>query len=209
VSDHARDDLHPLLLLTDRSQLPPRRRLREVVAEAVQAGLRAVVVRERDLEDRERAELVYDLRHALDPVDGTLIVAAPAVGRPDGVHLRRDDPLPRSRPALLGRSCHDAAELERAARDGCHYVTLSPVAASASKPGYGPPLGQERFAALTRRARFAGGPAVYALGGVTAANSTGWLDAGAHGVAVMGEVMRAPDPAEVVHALVQATAVVA
>ncbi len=200
-----------LLLLTDRSQLPAGRDLTDAVRAAVRGGARAVVVRERDLEDRERAALVHDLRELLAPVGGTLVVAAPAVGRPDGLHLRRGDPPPRTRPRLLGRSCHDATELARAAAQGCDYVTLSPVASTASKPGHGPALGRDRFAELTRRAGEARGrrPAVYALGGVTPDDAGDWLDAGADGVAVMGAVMRAHNPGAVVEELLHALAVAA
>jgi thiamine-phosphate pyrophosphorylase len=203
--------LPPLLLLTDRSQLPADRGLVDVVDAAVAAGARAVVVRERDLEDHERTELVSDLRKVLAPVAGTLVVAAPTVANPVGVHLRRADPLPRTRPVLLGRSCHDATALARAAAEGCDYVTLSPVASSASKPGYGPALGPDRFAELAKQAGDAHGrrPAVYALGGVTPDNAGDWLAAGADGVAVMGAVMRAGDPGAVVEELLHALAVAA
>jgi thiamine-phosphate diphosphorylase len=202
--------LPPLLLLTDRSQLTDSRTLTEVVADCVDAGLRAVVARERDLEDRERAELVYDLRRVLDPVGGIVVVAAPELGRPDGVHLRRADTAPRDRPALLGRSCHDRDDLARATREGCDYVTLSPVAPSPSKPGHGPPLGADGLEEMTRhpvpspRGEPSRCPAVYALGGVTPDNAPAWTDAGADGVAVMGAVMRAPDPAAVVADLLAA-----
>jgi thiamine-phosphate pyrophosphorylase len=43
---------------------------------------------------------------------------------------------------------------------------------------------------------------VYALGGVTPATAAACLAAGAVGVAVMGSVMRAPDPGAVVRALI-------
>ena len=91
---------------------------------------------------------------------------------------------------LVGRSCHDAAELDRLSTED--YVTLSPVYPTATKPGYGPPLGPPGCAAWPavrragararrRRARPRGPrPAVAA---------------GAAGVAVMGAVMRAADPA--------------
>jgi thiamine-phosphate diphosphorylase len=180
-----------LLVLTDRSQLPPGRRLTDAVAAAVDGGVRAVVLRERDLPPPERERLAGELRAMLDPVHGRLIAAWPALGPADGVHLRAADPMPSDRPLLVGRSCHDATELSGAAADGCDYVTLSPVAASVSKPGYGPALGAERFGAMATRTSLP----VYALGGVTPANAATWIDAGAYGVAVMGPVMRATDPA--------------
>ncbi|MGH3384993.1 MAG: thiamine phosphate synthase [Nocardioidaceae bacterium] len=191
-----------LLLLTDRHQLPAGRRLVDQASLAVEAGARAVILRERDLEDRQRAELAFDLTRLLAEVDGRLIVAAPMLGSPHGVQLRAADPWPRTRPPLLGRSCHNAAEVERARAEAVDYVLVSPVARSASKPGYGPPLGRRAF----QRLASAGGgrPAVYALGGVGPGTAASWFAAGADGVAVMGAVMRADDPGVVVRALLGA-----
>jgi thiamine-phosphate pyrophosphorylase len=121
----------------------------------------------------------------------------------DGVHLAGRDAPARSlslRTGLLaGRSCHDATDVRDAIADAVDYVTVSPVYATSSKPGYGPPLGPDGLRALTR---IAGATRVYALGGVDAAAVTDCLAAGASGVAVMGAVMRADDPAtEVAHIL--------
>jgi thiamine monophosphate synthase len=185
--------LPPLLLLTDRSQLPPGRRLTDVVAAAVRGGVRAVLLRERDLLPSERGQLAEELRAVLDPVLGLLLSASPIVRPAAGVHLRAGEPKPSARAAFVGRSCHDAAELAAALDERSDYVTLSPVAASASKPGYGPALGADRFGALVARTPLR----VYALGGVTPANAATWIDAGAYGIAVMGSVMRADDPTEV------------
>jgi thiamine-phosphate pyrophosphorylase len=189
-----------LLVLTDRSQVPAGRELTDVVAAAVDAGGRAIVLRERDLPASERARLADDLRELLDPVGGVLIAARPATDAADGVHLRAADPMPSDRPDLVGRSCHNADDLAAAEAEGCDYVTLSPVAASASKPGYGPAFGADRFGTLVARTRLP----VYALGGVTPANAATWIDAGAYGVAVMGEVMRAADPAATIAAYLDA-----
>ncbi|MGY1686165.1 thiamine phosphate synthase [Geodermatophilus sp. SYSU D00867] len=175
-----------LLVVTDRTQA--RGPLPEVVADAVAAGARAVLLRDKDLPLPERAELARELRAVLDPVGG-LLVWGGATGAPAGVavHLSAADPVPAARPPLLGRSCHSAAELRRAAAEGCDWVTLSPVAPTASKPGYGPALGTAGLAALAP-----GAPPVLALGGVRPGDVAGCLAAGACGVAVMGPVMRDP-----------------
>lgn len=175
-----------LLVLTDRTQCD--RPLREVVAVAVECGARAVVLREKDLPADERAALATELRTVLDPVGGVLVHGGPA-GFAGGaaVHLSAADPFPEPRPALVGRSCHSAAELASARAEGCDYVLLSPVFTTASKPGYGPTLGVEGFARLQ-----AAGPPAYALGGVGPRDVPGLLAAGARGIAVMGAVMRAP-----------------
>jgi thiamine-phosphate pyrophosphorylase len=93
--------------------------------------------------------------------------------------------------------CHCVAEVEAAA--DADFLTISPVAPTLSKPGYGPPLG----VAGVRAAVEAAGPVpVFALGGVTAKNARSFREAGAYGVAVMGAVLRADDPRAVVAELV-------
>jgi thiamine monophosphate synthase len=172
-----------LLVVTDRTQAAGP--LADVVADAVAAGARAVVLRDRDLPDDERAALAADIRALLDPVGGLLVTAGPAGG--PAVHLAAADPFPEPRPALVGRSCHSAAELAQARAEGCDWAFLSPVFPTASKPGYGPALGVEGFARLRPI-----GPPAYALGGVGPGDVPALLAAGARGVAVMGPVMRDP-----------------
>ncbi|MGR6966773.1 thiamine phosphate synthase [Geodermatophilus sp. URMC 61] len=176
-----------LLVVTDRTQAAGP--LADVLAGAVAAGARAVLLRDRDLPDDERATLASDLRALLDPVGG-LLVTAGAVDGPDhpAVHLAAAEPFPDPRPALVGRSCHSAAELAQARAEGCDWAFLSPVFPTASKPGYGPALGVEGFARLRPL-----GPPAYALGGVLPEHVPDLLAAGAHGIAVMGPVMRDPE----------------
>ncbi|HET7326779.1 MAG TPA: thiamine phosphate synthase [Nocardioidaceae bacterium] len=200
--------LPPLLMLTDRHQLPPGHALREQVARAVEAGVRAVILRERDLDDRARTELARDLARVLTGAGGQLILAAPRLGLPHGVHLRADDPPPRERPAVVGRSCHSEDEVRRARAEGVDFVLLGPVATTSSKPGYGPPLGmaglRELTAAHPSRDASMMQPRIYALGGVDASNAADWIAAGADGVAVMGALMRADDPGRVTSDLLSA-----
>lgn len=176
-----------LLVFTDRSMCPgggDLAALRAVVATAVEYGARAVVLRERDLPAADRARLVLDARAIVEPPGGALITAGPDG---DAVHLSARDPFPAVRPGLVGRSCHDAAEVARAGAEGCDYVTVSPVFGTPSKPGYGPALGLAGLAEL-----IPGAPAAYALGGVRPSDVAGCLAAGARGVAVMGPIMRTP-----------------
>ncbi len=178
--------LPPLLVLTDRTRCAGS--LTGTVAAAVAAGARAVVLREKDLPAAERARLAAELREVLDPVGGLLVVAGvdPA-GTADAVHLAARDPFPAPRPALVGRSCHDRAEVAQAAAEGCDWVFVSPVFPTPSKPGYGPALGPAGLAAL-----LAGAPPAYALGGVGPGDVGACLAAGAAGIAVMGAVMADP-----------------
>ncbi|MGZ4437254.1 MAG: thiamine phosphate synthase [Nocardioides sp.] len=181
----------PLLLLTDRHQLPPARTLVETVAAAAAAGADTVVLRELDLPEPDRAVLAAALAEHVRVVTARTFLPGAA-----GIHLSSvQTGLDGRGVPLRGRSCHGTAEVWRAVSAGADYVTLSPVAASASKPGYGPALDT---AAVRRSVHAAGRVPVYALGGVDEHNAGALREAGVHGVAVMGSVMRADDPARVV-----------
>jgi thiamine-phosphate diphosphorylase len=174
-----------LVVVTDREMAGGCGQLVEVVAAALAGGALTVLLREKDLGREERLELAEALR-AL----GAYVIAAGAdrLGG-DAVHLSSTESAAVAR--LTGRSCHDKAEVMRSKED---YVTLSPIFPSRSKPGYGPALGVSALGMGTKK--------IVALGGIeTPAQARACREAGAAGVAVMGAIMRAADPAAVVRGL--------
>lgn len=197
-------DVPRLLVLTDREQA--RRSLRVTVLEAAAGGAPAILLREKDLDRDRRRRLGTQLSAVTGGLGTSLLVAgdpelAAEVGV--GVHLAADDaPVPAELrdQLLVGRSCHDRDEVTAAVAEGVDYVTVSPVAETPSKPGHGPALGVDGLEDLVAAA---GDVPVLALGGVTPETAGTWRDAGAHGVAVMGAVMRAEEPATVVSALLE------
>lgn len=179
-----------LLLLTDRTQLPAGRDLTQTVRRCVDAGLRAVVVREHDLPEAPREMLVAEVAGVHPAL--TVLTSRRPVGAARGTHLASHQ---RPGTGWWGRSCHGRADVDRAAREGASWVTLSPFAPTASKPGHGPALPPEAYA---------GHPVdVFALAGVTPGNAAAAREAGAYGVAVMGGVMRAERPERVVAQLLE------
>ena len=196
----------PLLVISDRSQA----RLPLIgIAEAVfRGGCRWFSLREKDLPAAERRVLLADLVELGRPF-GALVMAHEDIGAVEavsaaGVHLPAgSDPaaarrrLPRG---LIGVSAHSENEAGAQLRAGADYVTLSPIFLTDSKPGYGPALGLDALAAAAAKAP---GPIV-ALGGITPHNAAACLAAGARGVAVMGEIMRAADPETTIRRLLQA-----
>jgi len=137
---------------------------------ALAAGLRLVQVREKAMAADAYARFVVEvIRRAREHGARVLLNAEPEVAvahGADGVHLgaaalerlaRR--PLPDE--YLIGASCHDAAELARAAELDCDFAVLGPVCTTASHPG-AHPIGWERFAGLVDEAPLP----VYALGGL-------------------------------------------
>jgi len=109
-----------------------------------------------------------------------------------GLHLPADGSALAARAtlgpaALIGKSAHSLDEIEKALDTGADYVTLSPIFASASKPGYGPALGIEGLRKAAARLQIP----IVALAGIDADNAGPCLKAGADAVASMGGVMRA------------------
>ena len=186
-----------MVVLTDRRLA--RRPLVDVIRDAVDGGARWVVLRERDLPAAQRAALAAELREVLAPVGGLLIVSGPDPLGGDAVHLTAAGPYPPPQLPIVGRSCHNEAELARISTES--YVSLSPVFPTPSKPGYGPPLQPHGLARLVRRSPVP----VLALGGIaTPQQAAACRAAGAVGVAVMGAVMRASQPAQLVQELARA-----
>lgn len=188
-----------LLLITDRGLAATAGHdVRDVVEAAVGSGVRSLLIRDKDAPVEQRLAMAGWARSLLGPVGGMVLVSSGPAAAADGVHLSAADPLPVPRPKIVGRSCHDDAELSSASAEGCDYATLSPIFVTPSKPGYGPPLGVEALAQTPLP--------VFALGGITPANAASCLRAGARGVAVMGGVMSAADPAAVATELLDAIA---
>jgi thiamine-phosphate pyrophosphorylase len=182
-----------LLLVTDRHQAAVA--LADIVSDALAAGAGWVSLRDRDLPPAERRALAQRLlaivraRGAHLSIGGDVDLAAEIAA--DGVHLAANASVAAARArlgphALIGVSAHGDADIAAAAAAGADYATLSPIFATASKPGYGPALGVAALAHAARRAL-----PVFALGGITAVRADECLRAGAAGIAVMGEVMRA------------------
>ena len=196
----------PLLVISDRHQA--RWPLEEVAKAVFAGGCRWFSLREKDLPpDKRRALLAALLAMgrrcgavvtAHEDVEAVLAVHAggvhlPSGGSPEAARTR----LPN---ALIGASAHSADEAAALLGAGADYVTVSPVFLTASKPGYGPALGVEGLARIVAEVP---GPVV-ALGGITPANAGLCLSAGARGIAVMGEIMRAVDPQAIVESTLRA-----
>jgi thiamine-phosphate pyrophosphorylase len=187
------------MVVTDAALLKGRDPL-EACRLAVTGGATLIQVRLKAAPAREVLALARALVRALvvpvivnDRVDVALAAGAA------GAHLGQEDPpLDRLRPHvppgfLLGLSVGSAAEAERARAWPADYWSVGPCFATGNKPDAGPPLGADGFARLARLAP--SGTPVVAIGGITAANAGAVARVGAVGVAVIGAVWGASDPA--------------
>ncbi|MEW6544017.1 MAG: thiamine phosphate synthase [Nitrospirota bacterium] len=202
----------PLYLITDRHQTGGRP-LVPLLRDALDAGVRAVQVRERDLATRPLLDLAEQIlplarnRRARmlinDRVDLAMALDA------DGVHLRADS-LPVSvarrllgQDRLIGVSAHSVDDVLRAECDGADFTVLGPIYETPSKRAYGPPIGLGPIEEAARRCRIP----VFAIGGITAARVGEVRRAGAFGVAVISSILSAERVEAAVCGLLEALAV--
>ncbi len=188
-----------LYLITDRHQTGSRP-LTEVVRQALEGGVTAVQLREKDLSSAELCRLAADLRRLTSDFDARLIIndrldIAQAV-EADGVHLGVNSvPVAIVRRVLgqdkiIGYSAHAVHEAERAQADGADFVTFSPVYYTPSKAAYGEPCGVKKLADAVSVLEIP----VIGLGGISQATVIEALSAGIQGIAVISSILAAADP---------------
>jgi thiamine-phosphate pyrophosphorylase len=186
-------------LITDRG-ISSRGDLLGTVTNALQGGVRAVQLREKDLPARELFRLAERMRERTAEYGARLFIndradVARAVGA-DGVHLGVLSIPPREArdilgpQAIIGCSAHNAEELRHAREGGADFVTFGPVYHTPSKGPFGPPVG---VPALSEACRTAGIP-VFALGGIGPGNLEEVVRAGCYGVALISGILAAADP---------------
>lgn len=173
--------------ITDRKALGGIEPLLACIARNDAAGIDLIQIREKDLSPRELTALVRDalaLCRSARVIVNTRVDVALACGAA-GAHLPADSPPPSAwRPIappgfLIGVSCHDIDELQRAEREGADYALFAPVFRPLSKQDDRPPHGIEGLRAACAAVHIP----VYALGGITAENKIHCVHAGAAGVA--------------------------
>jgi thiamine-phosphate pyrophosphorylase len=195
----------PLLLVTDRRQA--RRPLPEIVGAALAAGCRWVGLREKDLPQDEQILLARTLLTMMRRYGANLVLYGDAtlaqLAGTDGVHLSAGSDAAAARKLLgpdklIGLSIHTAAEAAAIDPAASDYAIAGPAFETSSKPGYGPEIGRRGLRDMAAAARVP----LLAIGGINSARVGEVIAAGCAGVAVMGGVMRATDPAVEVRALI-------
>ncbi len=186
-----------LYLITDRKQI--QMPLPEAVLLALQGGVRAVQVREKDLPVRDLLALSRDLRALTKEFSAKLFIndhldVAVAV-EADGVHLGHESmPAAAVRKVvgdkmMIGVSTHNIDEALTAQAEGADFVTFGPIYETPSKAHLGAPVGLEAL----RNARRAVDIPIFGLGGIQGKNIGHVLWAGAYGIAMISAIFSADD----------------
>ncbi len=188
-----------LYLITDRHQTGGKP-LADVVRQALDGGVKAVQLREKDLSGAELYRLAVEMRQLTAEYDARLIIndradIALAVGA-DGIHIGVNSMPVAAARCLMGRdkvigySAHVIDEALRAQEDGADFITFSPVYVTASKAAYGEPCGVRKLADTASALKIP----VIALGGISQNNIREVLSAPIQGIAVISAILAAADP---------------
>jgi thiamine-phosphate pyrophosphorylase len=188
-----------LYLVTDRNQTGGRDLL-WVLERALEGGVRAVQLREKDLGGRELFVLAEKTKRLCERYQANLFVndrVDIALGvDADGVHLGGDSMPVRAARELLGAekligvSTHSINEAREAEQEKADFILFGPVYFTASKAAYGEPQGLGRLKKVVEKISLP----VYAIGGVKVGNIAEVKETGVRGIALISAVLSASDP---------------
>lgn len=163
------------------------------------AGVRLVQFRDKRASSRELLERCLQVRERVWTYQGVFIVndradVAQAAGA-SGVHLGQEDlPVEVARRVLgpgmlVGASTHTLPQVVEADHSSADYVAFGPIYPTAGKERPDPVVGLEGL----RAARQATRKPLVAIGGITAENARLVIEAGADSVAVIRDLLQAPE----------------
>ena len=187
-----------LYVISNRYLCTPKP-LQTVISEVLDAGVKAIQVREKDLDDVALFKMAQPISALCKSYHAHLFIntrvqVAIDVGAA-GVHLPDVDVSIAKIKAqsdsdfLVGCSVHSVDTAKKRETECADFITYSPIYPTTSKKGYGPAVGLESLKKLTEQVKLP----VYALGGVTPAHIDECLQAGVSGMAVMSGIMSSTD----------------
>lgn len=188
-----------LYLVTDRNQTLGRDLL-GILQRALDGGVKAVQLREKDLGGKELFILAEAARKLTQGYRANLLIndridIAQAV-EADGVQLGNASiPVETARSilgpqAMIGASTHSLAEALAAEKNGADFILFGPVYFTPSKASYGAPQGLTSLKKVVEKISLP----VYAIGGVKPENIKEARRIGIRGVALISAIMAAADP---------------
>lgn len=192
-------------IVTDRKLLGLQwqRKMIDVIRDAIDVGVDAVQIREKELSSKELLKLAKKLRRITEKKAMLIIndrIDIAILSGADGVHLGMNSiSLPEVRKLIgashkfiVGVSCHSVSDVLKAEKNKANYVFLGPIYWTSSKEKYGKPLGIN----LAREARQKTKIKIIAIGGINEKNAKECINAGADGVAVISTIFKSNNPEE-------------
>jgi thiamine-phosphate pyrophosphorylase len=157
--------------------------------------------RDKSASARELLDTSRSLASLLSPLGVSFIVNdrpdVAVLAGADGVHIGQEDLAAEQARSLVGSkkwvgvSTHNLEQFREAAATSADYIAVGPIFATSSKAAPDPVVGTE----LVRRVRDLSDHPIVAIGGITVETAASVIEAGADSVAVIGDILRAPDRA--------------
>ena len=179
-------------LITDLKRMGKDRFL-DAVEEALQGGVRALQIREKDLSPKDLLALALEVKPLTVRYNAKLFINDRAdiavMAGADGVHLTETSvqvsEIKNNFPDLIiGVSTHSMEGARLAESQGADFITFSPIYETPSKASYGPPQGLDPLRQVSQAVRLP----VLALGGITLHRVSECLQQGAFGVAMISDI---------------------
>lgn len=197
-----------LYLITDRHVA--KKPLVEAVRLALEGGVRAVQLREKDLPVRELLSLARDMRQLTKEFQAKLFIndridVAVAV-EADGVHVGVNGiPIHAVRnivgqSMIVGASTHNNIEAIASQSEGADFITFGPIFETASKKKYGFPVGLYNLKLIKKQINIP----IFGLGGIKCGNAIKVLGCGADGIAMISSIIAADDIRKAAHNMLEA-----
>jgi thiamine-phosphate pyrophosphorylase len=188
-----------LYLITDRKFFNAQCSMYMTIETALEAGVRAIQLREKDLSVRQLFDMAVWMRELTQEYGAKLFIndrvdVALSVGA-DGVHLGVNSiPADAARrisgdKLLVGVSTHSIEEAEAAKNEGADFITLGPIYETPSKLKYGRPVGVDSIREVKSRISMP----VFAVGGIKPDRVKEIMDAGADGIAMISAILGSHD----------------
>ena len=174
----------------------------ECAQKLAEAGVRLHQYRNKTASARGLLQSTQRLSSAMQARQVTFVVNDRAdvayLSGASGAHVGQDDlGVDQARAILgpekvIGVSTHNREQFEQAATTSADYIAVGPIYSTSSKGNPDPVVGT----GLLREVRSLTDKPIVAIGGITLERAAEVIEAGADSVAVISDILRAPDPAE-------------
>jgi len=188
-----------LYLITDRTLFADEESFYKAVRSALQAGLKAVQLREKDLPAGRLIQMAYKLQELASGFQANLFinerVDIALCVKAAGVHLGQSGIPPSAirkiadNKLMIGVSTHSIQEAITAQTEGADFITYGPVYETPSKIKYGSPVGLASLKETTSRLNIP----ILGIGGINIENAKDVIASGAVGIALIRGILNNKD----------------
>jgi thiamine-phosphate pyrophosphorylase len=174
----------------------------ECAQKLADAGVRLLQYRNKTASSRQLFESASRLSALLIPPGVSFVVNdradVAALSGAGGVHVGQEDLSVQAARCVIGSdkwvgvSTHNLEQFERAAATSADYIAVGPVFSTSTKTNPDPVIGLN----FISKARALTSKPIVAIGGITLDRAAEVIRAGADSVAVISDILFAPDPAK-------------